>query len=317
MPKISILMFLLQLLISIDINLNLKFLISNELLSKIGLDNVNTLLNLLLLCSLLSLIIGAVLGLSQTRIKRLLAYSTINHIGFLLLSLAVYSNSSIEAFIFYIIQYTITNLNIFLILLAFGYLLKYNLVFKNVLNNQNPFIESDIEYLISLKGLFYKNPLLSISLAISLFSLAGIPPLLGFFGKQQVLYNSISAGYYFISIIAILVSVISAYYYLKIIRIIFTDTTVIYTNTRKEDRDSVITNKKIRNPIKHLIIDESILTKYEISKIEQDKTINTQILSNIHCFIIGTLTLSIILFIFNPEILFNLSAIITSFIFNI
>ncbi len=86
--------------------------------------------NLLLISSLLSLIIGAILGLNQVRIKRLLAYSTINHVGFLLLALSVFTNSAMsqamDAFIFYIFQYTITNLNVFLILLAYGYISNIN-----------------------------------------------------------------------------------------------------------------------------------------------------------------------------------------------
>ena len=172
----------------------------------------------------------------------LMGDSTINHVGFLLLALAVFSNSSIESFVFYIIQYTITNLNIFLIILALSY--KIN---KKITTETTPSIEgsdfeksveqfshfgknslvakkkiniSDIEYINSLKGLFYKNPILSLSLAICLFSFAGVPPLIGFFAKQQVLYSSNSAGYFFLSLTAIIVSVISAFYYLKIIKIV-------------------------------------------------------------------------------------------------
>ena len=181
MPKISILIFLLQLLIGIDVYLNLFSIgisqtinnynlsgtnfeqilnllfdnLVNILYKASGLHNnlsveryldpslpsVNILTNLLLLSSLLSLIIGAIVGLSQIRIKRLLAYSTINHIGFLLLALSVFSNSSIEAFIFYIIQYTITNLNIFLIILALSYIINNSIdisYFNNGLGNLRP-----------------------------------------------------------------------------------------------------------------------------------------------------------------------------------
>ena len=161
--------------------------------------SVNILTNLLLLSSLLSLIIGAIVGLSQVRIKRLLAYSTINHVGFILLALSVFSNSSIEAFIFYIIQYTITNLNIFLIILALSYIINNSIdisYYINGLDNEkiknfnynNTLLPldtvenkkiikiniSDIEYINSLKGLFYKNPILSLSFSICLFSFAGV-----------------------------------------------------------------------------------------------------------------------------------------------
>jgi NADH-ubiquinone oxidoreductase chain 2 len=168
MPKLSILIFLLEMVLSIDINLNLIQLINTN-----SSFFVNSLTNLLLLSSVLSLFIGAIVGLSQIRIKRLLAFSTINHVGFLLLALSVFSNLSIEAFIFYLVQYTITNLNIFLILLAFGYSIKYKISLKHLANKQYPFIEYDIEYINDLKGQFFDNPILSISLAISLFSFAG------------------------------------------------------------------------------------------------------------------------------------------------
>src|SRR6202000_553198 len=91
---------------------------------------------------------------------------------------------------------------------------------KNIINRTASINLSDIEYINSLKGLFFNNPLLTLSLSICLFSFAGVPPLIGFFAKQQVLYSSNSAGYFFLSLIAILVSVISAFYYLKIIKIL-------------------------------------------------------------------------------------------------
>jgi NADH-ubiquinone oxidoreductase chain 2 len=87
---------------------------------------LNIIKNVLLLSSLLSLIIGTVVGLGQIRIKRLLAYSTISHLGFILLALALNTEQSIEAFLFYIIQYTITNLDIFIIIIGLSYLIKIN-----------------------------------------------------------------------------------------------------------------------------------------------------------------------------------------------
>ena len=202
MPKISILMFLLE----------LQSQIGNNIITVFSL----TLKNLLLISSLLSLIIGTVVVLAQSKIKRLLAYSTISHVGFILLALAINTEQAIDSFLFYIIQYSITNLNTFLILIALGYLLK---------NNSKSILESvqDIKYITELKGLFFNNPVLSLSLTICLFSMAGVPPLLGFFSKQFVLYSAMQSEYYFIGIIAILVSVISASYYLKIIKVLHTD----------------------------------------------------------------------------------------------
>jgi len=124
--------------------------------------------NIFLLSSLLSLIIGTVLGLAQIRIKRLLAYSTISHVGFLLLALAIKTEESTESLLFYLIQYTITNLNTFFILLAFG------AIINKVVELGNSVVRSEINYISELKKQFIGNPILSLSFAICLFSMAGM-----------------------------------------------------------------------------------------------------------------------------------------------
>ena len=190
--------------------------------------------------SFLSFIVGAVMGLNQPRIKRLLAYSTISHVGFILLAIAVNSIESIQAFIFYIMQYSLSNLNAFLLIISIGYTL-YNFVPKLDINSnkENITIEnkeeikdilslpeknnSPLQIVNQLKGYFFFNPILAISLCITIYSFIGIPPLVGFFGKQMVLSAALDSGYVFISYIAILVSVISAVYYLNIIKQMFFD----------------------------------------------------------------------------------------------
>ena len=102
---------------SLFINENIPFSFWNPSYNSLGLWT-----NILTLSAVLSLVIGTVLGLSQSRIKRLFAYSTITHVGFLLLALSINSVVSLDAFVFYLIQYTITNLNLFFILVAWGYL---------------------------------------------------------------------------------------------------------------------------------------------------------------------------------------------------
>src|SRR6202042_3465907 len=94
--------------------------------------------------------------------------------------------------------------------------------YKTIINKGS---EKDIKFISELKGLFFSNPILSLSLTICLLSMAGTPPLLGFFSKQFVLYSAIENGYYFMAISGILVSIISASYYLRIIRILHTDST--------------------------------------------------------------------------------------------
>lgn len=175
----------------------------------------------LLISSLLSLIIGTIVGLTQFRIKRLFAYSTISHLGFILLALSISSIESTQAFIFYLIQYSISNLNAFIILVAIGFSLYYyiseNKEFKGLLDKNN----SPIQLISQLKGYYSINPMLALSLIITIFSFIGIPPLVGFFGKQMVLSAALDKGYIFLSLVAIITSVIGAVYYLNIIKEIF------------------------------------------------------------------------------------------------
>jgi NADH-ubiquinone oxidoreductase chain 2 len=264
MPKISIIIFLLEL---VNSSLLGSVFTSAEIISS-SIWSL-PLKNILLVSSLLSLIIGSVVGLAQYKIKRLLAYSTISHVGFLLLALGINTEQSTESLIFYLLQYSVTNLNTFLILLAFGYTLK-SIRYQNISSSASTTINAntlDIRYISELKAQFINNPLLSLSLAFCLFSMAGIPPLLGFFAKQQVLYAATYSGYYFMSIVAILVSVISASYYLQIIKVMHFTT----------------------NPT---------INSGDI----QDANIN---ISTSHSMLISVLTLSIVLFMLNPNILLN------------
>jgi NADH-ubiquinone oxidoreductase chain 2 len=151
----------------------------------------------------------------------LFAYSTISHVGFILLALSISSIESTQAFIFYLMQYSISNLNAFIILITIGFSLYYyvsdNREYKELLDKNN----SPIQLISQLKGYFYINPLLSLSLGITIFSFVGIPPLVGFFAKQMVLSAALDNGHIFLSLIAILTSVIGAAYYLNIIKEIF------------------------------------------------------------------------------------------------
>lgn len=246
--------------------------------------------NILLISSLLSLIIGSILGLAQIKIKRLLAYSTISHIGFILLALSINTEQSIDSFIFYIIQYTITNLNIFLILLALSY--KLNNVFNTKDNNET---NKDINYISQFNSLFFNNPLLCISLAISLFSMAGIPPLIGFFSKQFVLYSALQNGYYFISLIAILVSVISASYYLQIIKNMYN----YLPNSNSASLYSLPSSMPALLKLKGDTQEVESKNQYNL-----ELNINTP-LTNIHSFMISILNLIIIFFFIKPNLLLN------------
>nr|YP_626446.1 NADH dehydrogenase subunit 2 [Metarhizium anisopliae]AAW58816.1 NADH dehydrogenase subunit 2 [Metarhizium anisopliae] len=178
---------------------------------------------ILLMSSLFSLIVGTVVGLTQFRIKRLLAYSTISHVGFMLLALGISSVESTQEFLFYLTQYIISNLNIFIILVAIGFSLycytSDNKEHEELMDKTN----SPIQLVSQLKGYFYINPVLAISLAITIFSFVGVPPLIGFFGKQMVLSAVLDKGLVFLSIVGILTSVVGGVYYLGIFKeILFT-----------------------------------------------------------------------------------------------
>ena len=288
-PKISILLILFEIQTHISLIDNINIILELNPLNNIINNNYLWSKNLLLISSLLSLLIGTILGLAQSKLKRLLAYSTISHVGFILLALAINSEQSIEALIFYIIQYTITNLNTFLIIILFGYIIKNSFrdLIQSIMVEDETGIENDINYISELKGQFFLNPVLSISLTICLFSMAGIPPLIGFFSKQFVLYSAIQNGYYFMSIIAIIVSIISASYYLKIIKIIFTE----------EVNTSEYSDKEI--------------------KIINNLNSNSEIeISSTNSFIISTLTLSILFFVLKPSILLNSTTILSLSLFN-
>ena len=170
-----------------------------------------------------SLIIGTLLGLSQTRIKRLLAYSTISHIGFMLLALISYTIDSEKAFIFYLIQYILTNFMAFMVIIAIGislYLYYSNIEKNNSLSEKS---NSPIQLISQLKGYFSINPILALCLVVALFSFIGLPPLAGFFGKQMVLTFALDNHKIVLVVIAILTSVIGAVYYLNIISTIYSD----------------------------------------------------------------------------------------------
>ena len=188
--------------------------------------------NILLVSALLSLVIGGLLGLAQYRIKRLLAYSTISHMGFILLALAINTPEGIEAYLFYLVQYVLTSTNIFFVLLAFG-----NHPYGSAWDTPSsagfsPFDNAELSKKppilfishISRNSNIQSNPALGLTFAITLFSMAGIPPLVGFFAKLMVVYSATHSGYLFLATIAILVSVLSAAYYLRVIRVIFFDT---------------------------------------------------------------------------------------------
>ena len=258
----------------------------------------------LLVSSLLSLIIGTVLGLTQFRIKRLFAYSTISHLGFILLALAINSIESIQAFIFYLMQYSVSNLNAFLILISIGFSL-YSYIDKSESEQQNKKLYdrnySPIQLISQIKGYFYINPYLALCLAVTLFSFVGIPPLVGFFAKQMVLSAALDSGYVFITLVAILTSVISAVYYLAVIKQIFFEKNEYMLNP-------VLKDLKFTGLVKYLSnksLEENITF-----------TIHNIVLSNYLTITISNLTLLLVLFVFTPQETLSMANILALILFN-
>jgi NADH-ubiquinone oxidoreductase chain 2 len=254
----------------------------------------------LLTSSLFSLIVGTVAGLTQFRIKRLFAYSTISHVGFILLALSIASIESIQAFIFYLIQYSISNLNIFIILITIGYSLYYyttnNKDYINLLDKNN----SPIQLTNQLKGFFYLNPILSLSLTITIFSFVGIPPLIGFFAKQMVLSAALDSGYVFLALVGILTSVIGAVYYLNIIKEVFFYSAEYEVNT-------LIKNANIKGTIYNSknSIENSVNFNY-----------NNILISSPMSISISIITLIILLFIFINKEWLSMGTILVQSLFN-
>ena len=164
---------------------------------------------IIIFISIASMILGAIAAMVQTNFKRLLAYSSIGHIGYALAGVATGVISGYESAVVYISIYVIMNIGAFSCL----YLLKKDGKYK--------------ENIADLSGISKKNPLLAISLLIILFSLAGIPPLGGFFAKFYVFMAVLEQEMYTLAIIGLLTTVMSAFYYLKIIKTIYFDDSVI------------------------------------------------------------------------------------------
>ena len=160
---------------------------------------------ILVFISIASMIFGAIAAIGQKNLKRLVAYSSIGHMGYALAGLSTGTNQGIQSSITYISIYLVMNLAFFSCL----FMLKRN--------------EKYYEKIEDLSGLSKNHPILSFSLMIVLFSLAGIPPLAGFFAKFYIFMSVINQSMYYLAVIGLLSTVIAAFYYLRIIKIIYFD----------------------------------------------------------------------------------------------
>ncbi|WOK37157.1 NADH-quinone oxidoreductase subunit NuoN [Sphingomonas sp. C3-2] len=161
---------------------------------------------IIIFAALASIVLGAVAGIGQRNIKRLLAYSSINNVGFALIGLAAGTAEGVAAVMTYMIVYVVMTIGSFLCVLQM----------RDAEGNH-------VETIASLSGLSRTRPALAAALAIFMFSLAGIPPLLGFWAKFLVFDAAVGAGLWPLAALGIAASVIGAFYYLKIIKTMYFD----------------------------------------------------------------------------------------------
>ena len=159
--------------------------------------------DILIFIGITSIIIGSIFALTQENIKRLLAYSAISNIGFIILAMALVSNDGLHASLYYTIVYSFTALA------SFG-------VITHITSNSH-----GIEDISDLAGLSKTHPYFAILILITMLSSAGIPPLIGFHAKLMVIQALINNSYILLSIIVVLMTVVSAYYYLRVIKTVY------------------------------------------------------------------------------------------------
>ena len=160
---------------------------------------------IIIFLSIASMILGAVAAIGQNNIKRLMAYSTIGHMGYALAGLATGTNQGIQSTIVYLTIYLVMNLG------AFGCIF--------MMKRENIFYEN----INDLSGLSKNHPMLAFSFLIILFSLAGIPPLAGFFAKFYIFMAVIEVKMYALAIIGLVTTVVSSFYYLRIVKVVYFD----------------------------------------------------------------------------------------------
>lgn len=161
---------------------------------------------IVIFASLASILFGAVAAIGQSNIKRLLAYSSINNVGFVLVGLAAGTPEGVASTLFYLAIYVVMTLGSFLVVLQ-----------MRGADGQ------PVEDIASLSGLSRTRPGLAAAMAIFMFSIAGIPPLVGFFAKLAVFTAAVNAGLYWLAVIGFVGSVIAAYYYLRLVKVMYFD----------------------------------------------------------------------------------------------
>jgi len=160
---------------------------------------------IIVLISIASMILGAFAAISQNNIKRLMAYSSIGHVGYALIGLAVGNEVGVRGVLIYMTIYLFMNIGVFSCILCMR-------------RREKMIVE-----ISDLAGLSKSNPVMALAMAIFMFSMAGIPPLAGFFGKLYIFLAAVDAGLFLLAVIGVLTSVVGAFYYLRIVKLMYFD----------------------------------------------------------------------------------------------
>lgn len=172
---------------------------------------------LFVFCSIASMTLGAIAGLAQNKVKRLLAYSSIGHVGYLLIGFACGTIEGIQSLLIGIFIYVLMTINAFAVVLALR--------------------QNRLKYISDLSALAKTNPILAITLSITMFSYAGIPPLAGFCSKFYLFFAALGCGAYLLALVGIITSVISCFYYIRFVKVMYFDTPTRWIYYKPMDRE--------------------------------------------------------------------------------
>ncbi|MEI6558455.1 MAG: NADH-quinone oxidoreductase subunit NuoN [Rhodospirillaceae bacterium] len=172
---------------------------------------------IIMFMSVASMLIGSLGAIQQTNIKRLMAYGSIGHIGYLLLGLSSGGEQGVRGILVYLAVYVVMSVGAFAVILS--------------MRHQGRMVDD----LAHFAGLSRTHPLLAVVMAIFMFSMAGVPPLAGFFGKMYVFLAAVEAHLYGLAVIGVLTSVVAAYYYLRVIKLMYFDETSAEPIDRQDD----------------------------------------------------------------------------------
>lgn len=182
---------------------------------------------LVVLASLVSMVVGCLAALAQTRLKRLLAWSSVGHVGYMLAGLACGTIEGVQAVVMYLVVYIAMNVSLFALVLT-------------RVRRPGGGVVPRLKYITDLAYLAQTNPLLAATATITLFSMAGIPPLAGFYSKAYLFFATMSSALYLVAIVGVLTSVVSCFYYIRLVKIMYFETPATWSSVDRVARANAL-----------------------------------------------------------------------------